>query len=152
MQDCVRARAMWAADEALREEHLLRRAHAPQCIDEEALKLLLRGRGGYDTATRVANNLAAFDQRQVALPDSVHSSPYVSVMLPPEDAPFLKDQSLMLRPSKELDEIRHARTVPYIDPKLRSSQRLQAQFARHLLGIGFFRVTRSRRGTVGIFS
>ena len=150
MQQWVRARAMDTAVSAQVEEDSMR-PDAPRATDEEALRGLLRGRGSYDVAAGVANNLAAFEPHLVSLPSDVRDAPAVTALLTPDDAHFLEGESRMLRPEDERSIIGSEPTKPYVDPKLRSSRRMQVKFARQLLDIGLFRATRTRRGTVGIF-
>ena len=87
----------------------------------------------------------------MSLPSDVRHAPEVATLVAPDEAPFLTDGSLMLRPEEERSEMSQSLIVPYVDPKLRSSRRLHTDFVRQLLDIGLFRVTRVRRGTVGLF-
>ena len=151
LQDTVRARAMDLAVSAQVEEEAVGpdARHTP---DEEALRKLLRGRGSYDVAAGAANNLAAFDPLRVALPSDVRDAPTIASLLPSDAAHFLEVESRMLRPEDEQALIGGASpTLPYVDPKLKGSRRSQISFAKQLLEIGLFRVTRRRRGTVGVF-
>ena len=149
LQEWVRARAMDTAASAYAEQESMGPDAFP-ATDEEALQGLLRGRGSYDVAAGAANNLATFDPLLVSLPSDVRDAPYVADILPPDDAHFLEDESRMLRPDDERSLIGVKPMVPYVDPKLRGSRRLQVKFAKQLLDIGLFRVTRSRRGKVGV--
>ena len=123
----VRARVWEAAEGAALEERQPSLLDASRETDEEALVRLLRGRGRYDVAAGVANNLAAFDPLLVPPPSNVRHAPEVATLVAPDEAPFLTDGSLMLRPEEERSEIRQSLTVPYVDPKLRSSRRLHTQ-------------------------
>ena len=151
MQDTVRARALDIAVSAQAEEEAIG-PDARRTPDEEALRGLLRGRGSYNVVADAANNLPAFDPLRVALPSDVKDAPTLASLLPSDAAHFLEVESRMLRPEDEQALIGGGSpTKPYVDPKLKGSRRLQIAFAKHLLDIWLFRVTRQRMGTVGVF-
>ena len=62
---------------------------APRETDEEALVRLLRGRGSYDVAAGVADNLAAFDPLLVSLPSDVRHVPEVVTLLASDEGRFV---------------------------------------------------------------
>ena len=86
----VRARVWEAAEGAPLEERQPSLLDAAHETDEEAIVRLLRGRGSYDVAAGVANNLAAFDALLVSLPSDVRHAPEVATLVAPDEAPFLK--------------------------------------------------------------
>ena len=86
----VRARVWEAAESAALEERQPSLLDASRETDGEALVRLFRGRGGYDVAAGVANNLAALDPLLVSLPSDVRHAPAVVMLVAPDEAPFVE--------------------------------------------------------------
>ena len=149
MHEWIRARAMDTAVVAQADEDSMGPDALRTATDEATLLELLRGRGGYDVASGVANHLATFDPLLVALPSDVRDAPDVASLVPQDVAQYLEAESRMLRQDEET-EFGLRPVTPYVDPKLRSSRRMQIGFAKDLLRIGLFRATRTRQGTVGV--
>jgi hypothetical protein len=150
MHDWVRARCMSLATEAREDLEPLRRDEAPDAPrgDDEALSALLRGRGSYDATGGVSNHLAAFRPNLVSLPKEAIDSPLLEELLTPDDSRFLSAPERMLR--SDIEDI-NSITENYVDLVLRTSRDDRDRFVMHLPSIELFRVTRNRKGTVGIF-
>ena len=124
---------LWVRARTLEAGRLAEREATSPCLDAprsdgEALRQFLRGRGSYDIGSvtaGVANNLAPFNDLQVALTTDLRDAPAVMDLQCPEEAPTLTNLSLMLRDEEERSLISETLTKPYVDRVMKGSRALR---------------------------
>ena len=130
------------------------RDSCPVFSEEEAARMLLQSRVGYDSLDSADSCLAAFEPGNVSLPETNSGSPLASSLLEGESRENLERFDVhMLRSSAELDELNACSQAPklHMDPVLASNPHTYASFVRDLACRGILSYTSTPLEYVTVF-